>query len=128
MNQENFIYNTTKDGKIMSAGYAINSKILQGGMPAISTVKTQKGGSIQSLAVPAGLFLLQQSIKSKTNALDNIKISEPEVIGDDLYDRLLSLVDTEKKVTKRTKKRTTKRTTKRSTRRKSAKRKTRKTK
>ncbi len=31
-------------------------------MPAISTVEMQKGGGMQSLAVPAGLFLLQQSL------------------------------------------------------------------
>ena len=97
MNDENFIYNRTADGKIMSAGYAINSKILQSGMPAISTVKSKKGGALTSLAVPAGLFLLQQSIKSKTNALDNIKVSEPEVIGDDLYDKLLALINPKKK-------------------------------
>jgi hypothetical protein len=105
MNDENFIYNRTSDGKIMSAGYAINSKILQSGMPAISTVKSKKGGgSLTSLAVPAGLFLLQQSIKSKTNALDNIKISEPEVIGDDLYDKLLALINPKKKSKGRTRK------------------------
>jgi hypothetical protein len=120
MDEENFIYNTTKGGKITSGGYSINSKILQGGMPAISTVEMQKGGGMQSLAVPAGLFLLQQSIKSKTNALDNVVVSEPEVIGDDLYDRLLSLVDPyEKKVVK--KKRKTRRVKKNGNKRKTRK-------
>ena len=65
MDSENFIYHK-QNGQVMSAGYAINSKLLEGGIPALANYKIQKGGSLESLAVPAGLFLLQQSITSKT--------------------------------------------------------------
>jgi hypothetical protein len=52
--------------------------------------------------------------------LDNVVVSEPEVIGDDLYDRLLSLVDPyEKKVVK--KKRKTRRVKKNGNKRKTRK-------
>ena len=80
----------------MSAGYSINNKLLEGGIPALVQYKNQKGGGIESLAVPAGLFLLQQSISSKTNALDIIK-KEPEVISEGLYDKLLKLMEPKQK-------------------------------
>ncbi len=95
MDADNFVYH--KDGgKVMAAGYSINSKLLEGGIPAIANYKIQKGGSIETLAVPAGLFLLQQSISSKTNALDKIE-KEPEVIGEGLYDKLLELMEPRKR-------------------------------
>ena len=95
MDADNFIYH--KDGgKVIAAGYSIDSKLLEGGIPAIANYKIQKGGSIETLAVPAGLFLLQQSISSKTNALNTIE-KEPEVIGEGLYDKLLELMEPKKK-------------------------------
>ena len=57
---------------------------------------------METLAVPAGLFLLQQSISSKTNALDTIE-KEPEVIGEGLYDKLLELMEPKKKNKKKAK-------------------------
>ncbi len=119
MDSENFIYHK-QNGQVMSAGYAINSKLLEGGIPALANYKIQKGGSLESLAVPAGLFLLQQSITSKTNALETIE-KEPEVIGEGLYDKLLELMDPKTPAKKKKKKQ------KRKTRRKSKKGSSRKT-
>jgi hypothetical protein len=119
MDSENFIYHK-QNGQVMSAGYAINSKLLEGGIPALANYKIQKGGSLESLAVPAGLFLLQQSITSKTNALETIE-KEPEVIGEGLYDKLLELMDPKTSAKKKKKKQ------KRKTRRKSKKGSSRKT-
>ena len=116
MDAENFIYHK-QGGQVMSAGYSINNKLLEGGIPALVQYKNQNGGGIESLAVPAGLFLLQQSISSKTNALDIIK-KEPEVISEGLYDKLLKLI--EPKQRKRQKRKTRgkgKRRSKRKTRR-----------
>jgi len=119
MDSENFIYHK-QNGQVMSAGYAINSKLLEGGIPALANYKIQKGGSLESLAVPAGLFLLQQSITSKTNALETIE-KEPEVIGEGLYDKLLELMDPKTSTKKKKVKQ------KRKTRRKSKKGSSRKT-
>ena len=119
MDSENFIYHK-QNCQVMSAGYAINSKLLEGDIPALANYKIQKGGSLESLAVPAGLFLLQQSITSKTNALETIE-KEPEVIGEGLYDKLLELMDPKTSAKKKKKKQ------KRKTRRKSKKGSSRKT-
>ena len=119
MDAENFIYHK-QGGQVMSAGYSINSKLLEGGIPALAIIKYQKGGGIESLAVPAGLFLLQQSISSKTNALETIE-KEPEVIRRGLYDKLLELMDPKTSAKKKKKKQ------KRKTRRKSKKGSSRKT-
>ena len=119
MDAENFIYHK-QGGQVMSAGYSINNKLLEGGIPALVQYKNQNGGGIESLAVPAGLFLLQQSITSKTNALETIE-KEPEVIGEGLYDKLLELMDPKTSAKKKKKKQ------KRKTRRKSKKGSSRKT-
>jgi hypothetical protein len=118
MDAENFIYHK-QGGRVMSAGYSINNKLLEGGIPALVQYKNQKGGGIESLAVPAGLFLLQQSISSKTNALDIIK-KEPEVISEGLYDKLLKLMEPKQKRKQKHKRKTRgkgKRRSKRKTRR-----------
>jgi hypothetical protein len=95
MDAENFVYHKN-NGKVMAAGYSINNRLLEGGIPAISNYKIQKGGKLETLAVPAGLFLLQQSIHTKSNALEKIE-KESEVIGDSLYDKLLELMEPKKK-------------------------------
>lgn len=52
---------------------------------------TMKGGSpLKELAVPAGLFFLQQAFDHKT---PSHSVQDEGVISDSLYDRLLSLVD-----------------------------------
>ena len=60
--------------------------------------KPQTGGNIESvsalfkgLAVPAGLFYIQQSATKKPIS-DTIKVIKHDVIGDTLYDELLSMV------------------------------------
>ena len=56
MNEENFVF--IKEGdKVTCGGYEIDNTLLKGGMPAIASVK-KGGGSLDTLAVPAGLFLL----------------------------------------------------------------------
>ena len=113
MNSENFVF--MKDGnKIMAAGYEIDNNMLREGLPAIASVQ-KGGGSLDTLAVPAGLFLLQQHVKGGPIPFVTTNEDHP-VIEDDLYDRLLSLMQTGNK-----KKRSTRRkrsSSKRHTRRK----------
>ena len=101
MNKEDFVF--MKDGdKIMAGGYEVDSKLLQDGMPAIANI--QKGGGLETFAVPAGLFLLQQHVKNGPNPFITTNES-PSMISEDLYDRLLSLMTVDEKKKKRQTKR-----------------------
>ena len=104
-----------KDGKHMAGGFEVQS--------LSSNVKTQHGGSAQSvifaglknLAVPAGLFFLQQNTKKNYQV-----VNKDEVVTDNLYDKLVNLASieennkpkktsTRKKVINKTKRNKTKR-------------------
>ena len=98
-------------GNIMSGGFSINNMFLSGNQPALKTmnsIKFQEGGSISSifkdLAVPAGLFHLQQN---PTKHFLPSTFGSNEVIEDTLYDKLLKLMepdnDKRKKQTKKVK-------------------------
>ena len=56
MEMENFVF-LREGNKVMAGGYEIDNKFMREGMPAISNIK-KGGGSLDTLAVPAGLFLL----------------------------------------------------------------------
>ena len=116
MNKEDFVF--MKDGdKIMAGGYEVDSKLLQDGMPAIANI--QKGGGLETLAVPAGLFLLQQHVKNGPNPFITTQES-PSMISEVLYDRLLSLMtvgEKKKRQTRRSKSKISKSKKKRRTRR-----------
>jgi hypothetical protein len=98
-------------GNIMSGGFSINNMFLSGNQPVLKTMnssKFQEGGSISSifkdLAVPAGLFHLQQN---PTKHFLPSTFGSNEVIEDTLYDKLLKLMepdnDKRKKQTKKVK-------------------------
>jgi hypothetical protein len=115
MNNENFVF--MKEGnKVMAGGYEVDSAMLREGLPAIGNIQ-KGGGGLDTLAVPAGLFLLQQHVKGGPNPYVTNDDS-PSVIGDDLYDKLLSLMTTgdkkKKKRFTRRKKSSAKRRTRRS--------------
>ena len=97
-------------GAVKSLGWNINSSLLQNDMP-IAAYNTQTGGginsTIQNLAIPAGLILLQNSIHSKTNPINNL-LEAPQVIGEELYDRLLMLAGRKNRVSHNTRKKGTK--------------------
>jgi ABC-type microcin C transport system permease subunit YejE len=83
ISHNDFVY-TIKDNNIMSGGYKINSDLINNKNPLF----TYGGGN---LLVPIGLNL------SKTNkeTFDEeiTKIYNDEIVTDDLYDRLLKIVD-----------------------------------
>lgn len=117
MNEENFVFMKNGDGKITCGGYEIDSSLLQSNIPAI-TETMRGGGGLDTLAVPAGLFLLQQHAKSNTKPFI-ISQDAPTVVGDSLYDKLLGLmsIDSKAKRKKSTRRRIRKKK-RRSTRRK----------
>ena len=91
MDENNLIF--TEDGdKVLCGGYEIDNPLINNNMPAIVSVK--RGGGGGTLAVPAGLFLLQQHVKTGTKPFI-IDHEEVEEITDNLYDNLLSLMQIE---------------------------------
>lgn len=98
------IFSNVGDDKII-AGYMIpntlNAVTTYNGM--YEENKPQCGGNVslvsdlfKGLAVPAGLFLMQQSV-SKKPVTDGINIVKHNTIDTDLYDKLLDLVSVKDK-------------------------------
>jgi len=79
---ENFVYTTTNDGGIKAGGYNINSELL--------TTTIEGGGMLNDMLVPAGLFL-SKKILEKGNGLMFKTEDNNEIVGDDLYSKLLNL-------------------------------------
>lgn len=116
MNEDNLIF--IEDGnKVTCGGYEIDNELINKNMPAIAGVKRGGGGSIETLAVPAGLFLLQQHVNTgaKPFIIDREKVKE---VKDDLYNKLLALMEIEKAPKKKRTTRDKRGKGKRSTRRK----------
>jgi hypothetical protein len=97
-------------GVVKSLGWNINSSLLQNDMPIAAYNQTGGGihSAIQNLAIPAGLILLQNSIHSKTNPINNL-LEAPQVIGEELYNKLLNLAGRKKRVSHDTRKKRKKR-------------------
>ena len=100
-----------KDGQIKALGWNINSKLLQNDFPLAAHHQTGGGtaSTIQNLAVPAGLIILKKMIDSNTKPSLKDIIEEPKVIGEDLYEKLLSLAGKKKRVSHDTRKNRSKR-------------------
>lgn len=94
------------DGGLYSGGYLINS-INQNESPMkTENDHPQQGGNVatlfKDLAVPSGLFLLQQNINTildlntgKENAIHKDNVDETS-IGDSLFDKLLKMAEYKK--------------------------------
>jgi len=97
MDTHDMIFNKTKDG-ITAGGWNINSELLQNDFPLVAHSQSGGGsGVVQNLAVPAGLIILQNMIDSNTKNPIKDLIEEPKVIGDGLFDKLLSLAARKKR-------------------------------
>ena len=85
-----------EDGKVMSAGYAVNNVFADVGVSPGAGVSVQsgggknetRGGSLPNYVIPTALLLLQQGVNPEYFAMNAKSV---EVVGDDLYDKLLSL-------------------------------------
>lgn len=119
MDDDEFIFNKS-DGKIQSAGFTVNSILLQKGEPALYTrnLGTQIGGGsvadlFKDLAVPAGLvsFTRKQMGGEDTSRIQN----EDAVVSDDVYEKLLKMVEVEGGSKKQRKTRRTNMTTNKKT-------------
>lgn len=97
-----------EDGKseIVGGGYKIKSFFLQEGESPLITFnqENQEGGKVSSsfenLAVPAGLFYVNQRITN--NVLKEYK--QHDTISDDMIDKLFGLINANKKQQRKTRK------------------------
>jgi hypothetical protein len=103
---ENFVYTTTKGGDIQAGGYNINCELFT------NTIKG--GGVLNNMLVPAGLFLSKKMLE-KNNGLMFKTEDNNEVVGEDLYSKLLNLAQPFSKTKSKRKTRRIKRKTKNKT-------------
>jgi len=100
--EDDMVFNKS-NGTVQSAGFTVNSILMQKGEPALitknSSVQTG-GGSVsdlfKDLAVPAGLA--QFNRKQFGGDAHDSKIQkavEPEPIGEDIHEKLLKMVELE---------------------------------
>lgn len=109
MDCNDMIFNKT-DGKVTALGWNVNSELLQNDFPLSSQVGGGAGFA-QNLAVPAGLIILANMVDSKTKSPFKDLLEEPAVIGENLYDKLLSLAGKKRKSHKTRKKKYKKKST-----------------
>jgi len=99
---------TQKDGEFIGGGYKVNSYFLQNDISPITTFNNidQLGGKVSSpfenLAVPAGLFYINQRVP-KQSVNTNV-YEKHEMISDDVMDKLFGLVEADKKKKRKTRK------------------------
>ncbi len=119
-----FTQRTTEDGQkeIIGGGYKVKSFFLQNDIPALTTFNSgeQNGGKVSSpfenLAVPAGLFYINQKIpKHQLNKRNHY--TTHEMMSDDMMDKLFKLVEHDNKKKRKTRKQNDKQTKKIKTRR-----------
>ena len=105
-------------GKIKSAGYTVDSILLQKGGSVMTTLNTyytdtQSGGEnisndFKNLAVPAGLSYISQKKTSSDifsgGSYKNKPSDQHEMLSDDIYDKLFGLVEYDNKQKRKTRK------------------------
>lgn len=95
------------DGKMYSGGFNINSIFLNKELSPIFNINassTQSGGNnvselFDNLAIPRGLLYLNDRIEGGNNqrvTIENDESIENDVINDDIYNKLLNLVELKK--------------------------------
>jgi len=99
MQDHEFVFNMS-GGKIHSAGFTVDSILLQKGEPALITRNfgAQRGGGsvadlFKDLAVPAGLVSFN---RKQFDGYDQSKVQNNDsVVSDDVYEKLLKMVEVE---------------------------------
>jgi len=108
----------TGKAEIIGGGYKVNSFFLQNEIPVLFPAglpnSNQDGGKVSSpfdnLAVPAGIFYVNQRVPKKdrdTNDINNY-YKKHEMVSDDMIDKLFGLVEADKKRKRKTRKHITK--------------------
>lgn len=123
LDDDDFVYTqvTGQDGsvEIVGGGYKVNSFFMKAGMPIMTTTslnhenEPQTGGKkvsspFENLAVPAGLFYVNQKVPKQVSE----EYMHHQMLPDNIFDRLYALVDANKKSNKKTRKNIKKEVTK----------------
>ena len=103
------------NGKIMSGGYSVESRMLQDGISPMRTLNLEQLGGkdkkeskvsngFENLAVPAGLYYITQP-QSKTKYKEqNSYNKEHTPLSDDIFDKLYEMIEYIEKKKRKTKK------------------------
>lgn len=117
INDNDLVFNINSEGEINSAGYSIENNLLKNGESPMTTLNDKCGGSItknlSDLAVPTGLYILNNSINKPdidTSEVDTSEVDTNEIdtISESLYSKLLNLAKFKEK--KKTRKHISKKT------------------
>jgi hypothetical protein len=107
--------------EFLSGGYKIKSFLLESEISPLTTFNNginqnginqnginQNGGKVSSpfenLAVPAGLFYINQRVPKNTDIKEDFYYKKHETISDDIMDKLFGLVESNKKQKRKTRK------------------------
>lgn len=98
-----------QNGKMYSAGFTVNSLMMEHG---ISPITTGGGGgskgslldSFNNLAIPAGLYHFDGGLEQEGGAKNATYITENKDLSDELYSTLLGLAEGEKEPQEESKK------------------------
>jgi len=108
LSQDDLVLYSNKDGKLFSGGFNINSIIFNKDLSPIFNINTnnpQYGGNVSdlfnNLAIPRGLLYFNNITEGGRNTND--EHDENDVINDDLYNKLLNLVEFNKNKHSKTK-------------------------
>ena len=112
------IFYKDSDGKIMSGGYSVESRMLEEGISPMRTLNLEQDGGrekkgkkeekvsngFENLAVPAGLYYITQP-QSKTKYKEqNSYNKEHSPLSDDIFDKLYEMIEYNDKKKRKTKK------------------------
>jgi len=103
------IQNPDGSKSFVGGGFKVNSFFLQDNVPVMATLNEyeQTGGKVSSpfenLAVPAGLFYINQKIP-KNELHPNPTFESKKMLPDDIMDKLFGLVEIDKKQKRKTRK------------------------
>jgi hypothetical protein len=112
------IFYKDSDGKIMSGGYSVESRMLEEGISPMRTLNLEQDGGrekkgkkeekvsngFENLAVPAGLYYITQP-QSKTKYKEqNSYNKEHTPLSDDIFDKLYEMIEYNDKKKRKTKK------------------------
>jgi len=103
------IQNPDGSKSFVGGGFKVNSFFLQDNIPIMATLNDshQAGGKVSSpfenLAVPAGLFYINQKIP-KNELPSNPTFESKKMLPDDIMDKLFGLVEIDKKQKRKTRK------------------------
>ena len=112
------IFYKDSDGKIMSGGYSVESRMLEEGISPMRTLNLEQDGGrekkgkkedkvsngFENLAVPAGLYYITQpQSKTKYKEQDSYN-KEHTPLSDDIFDKLYEMIEYNDKKKRKTKK------------------------